>query len=289
MRGPVRTFILSLGVQKSGTTWLHNQVSQLPAYKCPGAKELHVFDGLHVPDCARFRVNAEKRLAALRAKGVPQKEGDFRFDHVRMFDDPEFYFDYIAALMSEDGSFSGDFTPSYSGLSADVMAMIKAGFGRRGIAVRAVLILREPVRRAESVMKMRLRRAGVIDTVTTDEVMQKMKEYALSEHDRVHASYRQTVAAARQVFDPDELYIGFYETMFRPKGVAALSQFLGLPAATFDTSVRVNETARRFRYPPEFIAKMKRTYADHYESVETDLGLPRSVWDESIAAITGPA
>ena len=47
----MRTFVLGLGAQKSGTTWVYSQISSLTGFKKPYAKEMHIFDAIHIDEC----------------------------------------------------------------------------------------------------------------------------------------------------------------------------------------------------------------------------------------------
>ena len=61
--GPIgaERFILGVGAQKCGTTWLHGYLSGHPQVQMPALKELHYFDLVLRPDI--FRIDIAGKLA----------------------------------------------------------------------------------------------------------------------------------------------------------------------------------------------------------------------------------
>ena len=49
-----KNFILGVGCQKGGTTWLHQQLNKSKNTDMGFLKEYHVFDALYVPECQGF-------------------------------------------------------------------------------------------------------------------------------------------------------------------------------------------------------------------------------------------
>lgn len=115
-------FLLCVGAEKTGTTWLHQEFARHQNYYNLG-KELNLIqrDDL-VPDLVGL---AEGR------KNI------------------ESFFDLVCKI----NMVSGDFT-HYEGSTENIFRLIKSGFGKRDIRVVPVYIMRDPIKRAWSAWNM---------------------------------------------------------------------------------------------------------------------------------------
>ena len=65
-----KNFILGVGCQKGGTSWLHSQLDKSHHTDFGFLKEYHVFDVLDVPECKfLLRRKLVKLAASIRNKG----------------------------------------------------------------------------------------------------------------------------------------------------------------------------------------------------------------------------
>lgn len=110
-----RTFVLGLGHQKCGTTWLYEYLAQSPKFAEGFAKEFHIWDRKDIP---LFQANQPKKPRYSLRKSTAH-------DLHKMSTSPNFYFDYFDKLMGRHKIITADITPSYSGLSAERLADIK--------------------------------------------------------------------------------------------------------------------------------------------------------------------
>ena len=51
----VRTFVLGVGAQKAGTTWLHSYIASNATAHMGFTKEYHIWDAVHSPLCKNFK------------------------------------------------------------------------------------------------------------------------------------------------------------------------------------------------------------------------------------------
>lgn len=278
----MRTFVLGLGAQKAGTSWVYAQLAKLPEFKAPYVKEMHIFDAVHLEECARFRIKAEKHFSAALLKGRDHYEKNSVTKRMQMMLNQDEYFRYYDDLMDEEHCMSADVTPSYSGLPAEVLRSIRAEFEKRSIKTRVVFFMREPVARLESAIRMRLRNTRKIEDVSPERIMTKMRTLVQSDVDRVRSSYRDTVDRIRTCFNEDEVHLGFYETMFQADELARLGAFLDIDVSGFDVVERVNHTSKSFTYPNDFLMEMKASYTDNYAFAMQDMRLPPEIWDRAL-------
>lgn len=215
-----KTFVLGLGAQKCGTTWVHNYLSNLAGANFGIAKEYHVFDSWLFPD--KIAHNAKIRFLAQRAESASDEyQENNRYILTRSFiDDPEKYFDYFKNILdSEQTWLTGDITPSYACLDIDTLSYIKNGLESRGIRVRPIFLMRDPVDRLQSAVRMFHRKRN--KPATAESELRKMHERHLTFRDLSRGNYKHTIAAATTVFGEDIFY-GFYEELFQEQEIRRL-------------------------------------------------------------------
>lgn len=251
-----KTFLLGVGAQKAGTTWLSYYLSSSGRTATFGnLKEYHVWDALHLPLCRTRLVSKQDSRA--------NTDLSIRF---HMQQSPGYYFDFFASLMDgQSRSLAFDITPSYAGLGSDIFKTIQSGFAARGVGTKAIFLMRDPVERCWSnVRKMSFTKSGRIN-VPEEEVV----AHALSEAAEMRTRYDLTIAELEAAFVPEALYCGLYEEIFVLKDVSRISDFCRVDArpALLEKSVfgspkekplsddAAGQIARHYRGVYEFAAK----------------------------------
>ena len=142
-----KTFILGLSTARSGTTWLHTQLTEhLPGYAAPWKKEI---DSLHPSGTERKRQRLLSQDVGYELYGKP------------IMENPELYFKYFNTMLSSlNINYVGDLSPNNSGATEDTLKMVRDRFEK----VLPVLIVREPVSRfLSSLYRMHLKGKTVED------------------------------------------------------------------------------------------------------------------------------
>lgn len=265
---PQGTFVLGLGAQKAGTTWLHQYLAAAEGVETGALKEYHVWDARHLPQAARYR----PKLAQLR--GGPWR---LRWKMQRL---PGYYTRYFAGLLARPGvTLTADITPAYGALPAAVLGQIREGFVRRGIAVRAVFVMRDPVQRCWSTVRMHRRNGVAKEGVTLEgSEMAALLAYAGSEDAEIRTRYERIVPEIEAAFPADEIYYGLYETMFTPAAIAALSAFLGLPARPGAAQTRLNVSEKTAALDPAVAAEVAARFAPTYAFCRARFPETQTVW-----------
>lgn len=250
-----RTFILGLGAQKAGTSWLYDYLSASGQVATHIIKEYHIWDALYVPGVSSLIVRKE------------DSERDFD-NRVRFFmqQAPENYFSYFGYMMNQQAKrITCDITPLYSALDRRVLNLIKTGFAQRNIHTKAIFLMRDPVERCWSAARMDSRITLGHTRVDEEEVVSR----SLSEGAELRSRYDVTVREAEAVFEPQNIHFGIYEEMFTPESVARLSAFCDVPTRPMhaDRKLNVSEVAipisdaarqriaRHYRHIYDFAAK----------------------------------
>lgn len=216
-------FLLGLGAQKAGTTWLSQQLAEHPAYLNPPVKELHYWDRRFHPKF--FRADETPRLF----DELYSEDKGMAFDSVHaerlMMDRHEVYYRaYFERRLTPDHAAFGDFTPSYCILSANELRAIQNCMA--GYRTKAIFIMRDPVERLWSQCRMewakRQARGKDFDPYQAfDNGTSNLKFWRRS-------NYRHTVTAIDQCFEEDDRLYLFYDQLFEMTTIGRVLDFAGL-------------------------------------------------------------
>lgn len=281
----MRTFILGVGAQKAGTTWLFKQLIKSPRYAGGFCKEYHLFDALYIGDRNTLINGARNRVS-----NYPSPEGeDFVERHVELmmnfYEDPSTYYDYFDSIIRSKNGFSLDITPSYSALDVAALREIRRQFLSRNIAVKVVFLMREPVTRLESAIKMNLRRKKALEGADNQEVAAKMRGLIESQFNNTRSDYAATCGNIDDAFPESDVFYGFYETLFSQAEIERLGEFLDLPADLFNVSQVVNRTVKRFKYSAADITALRECVQNRYDYVGERFGFDLSIWDSALGEL----
>ena len=250
------TFLLGVGAQKAGTSWLHDQLQRRSDADFGFLKEYHVFDALELERFAGFR---PKRPSPLKWR---------TWRRARFIARPERYFDYFAARLKPPRiRLTGDITPSYAGLSAESYQRIQQGFAQRGVKTRAVFIMRDPVERFLSQQRMQLRKRGLLTPAHEIEHLNKAS-LKLLKRESPRNDYPATLDALRGGLAESEIFIGLYETLFTAATHRELCRYLGIPEQIPDVNQRVNASQATTSVQVEVLQRLGRHFSPLVAAVE---------------------
>ncbi len=214
-------FLLGLGAQKAGTAWLHRYLEASPQCDPGFRKEYHVWDALDLPSGRVVRERIERQGG----------------DRARFLVDPHAYFDYFAGLLDREGvRLTADITPSYAGLSVDRLLAVRDGFAARAVRPVAVYLMRDPVERVWSAVRMDVRRSGNTDDGAVEARLRSIVD--ADQYDR-RTRYDLTMATLDRSF-ASEVFYGFYEQLFEESTLRDLCDFLGMDFHQPDVERQVN-------------------------------------------------
>lgn len=222
-----KTFLLGVGAQKAGTTWLHRYLADsremVPGYR----KEYHVFDSSDLADEPWRERNLDMAQAELDHLRAGEPADPAHLHRAAMIADDEFYFDYFTGLLHSRPRFrvTGDVTPEYADLSAERFASIRDGFARRRVRTVAVFLLRDPVDRIWSQIRMQEGRRPARFEHPADQMVERL--YDDPRYERF-TRYESTMERLEAVWERDAIHYGLYEQLFREEEVRAICDLLGM-------------------------------------------------------------
>lgn len=269
---PKKPLIVGIGAQKAGTTWLSQMLAQHPQVWLPPFKEVQFFNHRFIPEhrewlpwhFRRARQNQEKRFAA---KGLPvppeMDEWLGRITRGEMF--TNHWYKQVFAPAPES-TLPCDITPEYSTLPEEGVAFVAEFLPR----ARFIYIIRHPVDRAVSQLKMNLtrrnRRPGTVAAW-----MAEIEDPVL--YDR--GDYATYVPRWTAHFSPEQLLI-------LPFGVIAsnpaalmrrIEAHCGLaPHSYRNLTTKVFAASKDLSCPPEVRAELRRRLEPQFAFIEQTFG-----------------
>lgn len=244
-----RVFLLGVGCQKGGTTWVHDHLSRHPQCALGIAKEYHSFDVVASQQQRHLLTRSMKRLRAnldmaapLLKHGLPVALGDSEalltdidlretllrnLRKVLFALDPHDYASYFRHLSDGEGvRVTGDITPEYA-----VLRAADYGFIRRlieeaapDLEMRVLFMMRDPIERIFSSEKMSCRRLGQSEEIAARSTVKHYRK----PYNAPKSRFEETIRNIERTFPPERIMYLFYEEFFAERSVAGLYEFLGL-------------------------------------------------------------
>jgi hypothetical protein len=211
---PSKTFLLGVGAQKCGTTWLYRYLESQDTADLGFAKEYHIWDGIYTPE-----LKQKYKVKWFELFKSPKHRRLWLMQNIHSS-----YFSYFCSLLSPKNiNVTADISPSYSSLGRNVLEMIDRGFGARKVSCKVIFIMRDPVERCLSAAAMHKKKGRYGDK---HDYSQDIIDYAKSTQSYIRTNYKKTVSEIEAVFPQSRIYFGIYEEMFSDEKIIDLSNFL---------------------------------------------------------------
>lgn len=301
-RGPRKTFILGVGAQKAGTSWLFRYLDRHPECAMGPIKEHATFStafgatdwpGFSRQKLLALREEIDRHLAELEPPEPPAALPESArllalLDQVALERDPSRrYVQHFDRLLADNPAchLTGDITPAYSMLDAATFGRIRAMLIAGGYQVRVVFLMRDPVERCYSMVRMADRNARKRGRKPSRPAHLRFATEAVEPWCEARTRYDQTIRALEQAFMPDELCIRFYESFITEAGIADLTRFLGISHARPVLEHRENTSPREAEPSREAIASVREYYAPVYDYCIERFGLEavQANWSHAVS------
>lgn len=280
------TLLFCVGAQKAGTSWLYRYLREHPDCATRFPKELHYWDKLEEGAENGFRDRYAGQMDSLRkllsrrpwllltAKGRESRQKLRDMDawlKVR-FDQPggahRDYLDFVFAAARPGDKVVADITPAYGLLDEARFAEMF----RLTDDVRVIYILREPVERTWSGVRMMARmeagHGGDPDRIAARATaMFRGFLRGKHQHASIRSDYARTLTALSRAVPEDRLLVLFYEELFRPETVRRITDFLGIAPRPAEYG-RVVNSGQPIPLDPKLRARARKFLADQYAFVD---------------------
>jgi hypothetical protein len=254
------TFVLGLGAQKAGSSWLHAQLNRRRDADFGFLKEYHIHDARTLPE-AGFSNRRRRSLIKPRT-----------WRRQRFIAQPQRYYNYFSSLLRRPGiQLTGDITPSYSALSIGTLTEIKAKFEQRKVRLRRVFLMRDPIERIISSQRMKLRKQNQLNH---EAEVEALRQLCVEQPEMVtlRSDYGHTLWALSQVFDPSDCFIDLYERLFTPASWHRLCDVLNVPYEEPEWEQQVNVSRTDTSIPDEVLAELGAWQAPTLAAVRQTMG-----------------
>lgn len=275
-----RTFVLGVGAQKAGTTWLHNYLNLFDEANMGIGKEYHIWNAMHHRLCANQKLTLGKIFrtkSSIPFLSCPSRELAIRL-MMQRFDG--YYERYFSNIARGDIKITGDITPCYAVLEPQTLETIRSRMEGVGFNVKVVFLLRDPVERCWSAIRHHrsvLARAGKPLKAETE--IDHLRRAFDTEQMQIRTRYQDTIANLEQVFPPEDIWLGLYETMFSEMEVQKISDFLGIPSNLDFTDRRVNVSPKdEISISEATVSQIKDFYSDVYCYCNERFPITKQVW-----------
>ncbi len=263
---------LCIGAQKAGTSWLFAQLQSHPDVWMPPVKELQYFNHLYVPE-HRAWTTWHIRNGAARALG----------HHAGRDAPPDFgYVRYLADLASRDlftddwyrrafdrpaaaGKLVGEITPEYSTIPEAGIRHLRGLLG----AVKIVYLVREPVGRALSQLRMNVGRKG-LDGLSDEEWRAMADHWDIANR----GDYRAYVPRWKAHFAAgDLLFLPYGRIAADPLGLLReVEAFLGLKPHDYPRIAERVHPSKRIVIPEAVVRHIEGRLAEQADFLEKEFG-----------------
>ncbi|MGR3635171.1 MAG: sulfotransferase family protein [Shimia sp.] len=292
-----RRMLFCVGAQKAGTTWLHDYLSEHPEVHVPAVKEMHYFDGIFGPErdggAQKRRRERYSKIPAKKAAAASRWTGPLTFPSpaylkamINMHDEAQYPHQRYADLLTNGAGPAtclADVTPSYALIGEDGFREML----RFAPDARFLYILRDPVSRVWSALRMVVRGAKVSGDEVSAALAEKVEMFLQGGQKHAHqrSAYSKTMDMMEAVIPAEQRQYVIYEEMFCDESVQKLTDFFGLSAhkANFDKVVHKGTYSRM----DETVAARLRAYLDdEYTRLERRLGRLPEQWTPRAASET---
>jgi len=222
---------IGIGAQRSGTSWLFDQLSRHPEFKLPFIKEFHYFDRDRKYPSPNFiadkffihrlaNVNFSKRMIADFTRAIRNKDNK-RLKWFLNFYLPNISDFWYLSQFSKLNGLSGEFSPSYSILEIEDIIKIKNLLPN----VKLIFLIRDPIERAWSSFKFNYSKNRINKSLDYKDII----DYFDSPGQELRSNYLRTIQNYCTVFKTNQMIVGFYDAIIeQPHNlVNGITEFLG--------------------------------------------------------------
>lgn len=281
-----KIFILGIGAQKSGTSWLYQYLKKHPNVNLGFMKEYHVFDAIYL-NHRKIRENIlQSRIN--RVVNDPKKPTIKDIMLLKFIGNTDVYFQYFRNLVDKkaETSVTGDITPSYAALGIEALADIRAQILQHRFKAKVIFLMRDPVERCISLSRMILKYAGA--EMSAEAESTHLKQHFASLEYAVRTRYDVTIKNVEAVFNSDEIYYAFYEELFKESTIKNLCNYLEIPYIEPDFSHQPNKSRTTNEIPQALRCEIANFYRPVYEHISAKFGKEKikNIWPSSRLLMT---
>jgi hypothetical protein len=266
-------FLLGVGAQKCGTSWLAEQLVGHPQFLMSPIKEIHYWDRRFHPDF--FGDSKLQAKIVQDMKKTPDETlNSPMLEHHLMSRHELYYKTFFETRLEPSHRAFGEFSPSYCILSEDEFRYIRTFM--QPYRTRALFLMREPVSRLWSQCKMEF-----LKSRNRGKSFDPHKTFA-NRFDKPtflrRSDYKSTIESLDRAFPEEARHYAFFEELFESETLRKICDFLEIDSYDFDVSANPNEGVALDKPDRETWNRVREAYAPTYEFVERRMGYLPAKW-----------
>ena len=238
---------LCIGAQKAATSWLNETLKYHPQIWLPPVKELHYFDHLYVEQNRNWTQShiesGLKQVLYWYCKNMGDKS-DFSLEYVRYLmqycNDKIFTEEWYIELFQRrngEGLVKGDITPEYSTIPEEGVEYVKSLLGND---LKIIYIVRDPVSRAVSQLKMHIDRSNTDTDSFTDKQWYTLLDSQI-EVIKNRGDYKTYIPRWKKHFGENLMLIPYKKVSAEPvETINTICSFLNIKENAIDEGVLSN-------------------------------------------------
>lgn len=279
------TVLFCVGATKAGTGWLYEYLCGHPECYFRTIKELHYFDALESGTLHREITKHEDRKAVLEKKVAGASGTDMVGHAMKIRDRAEWlsvlkkgedegaYLTYLNGDRTDE-RVVGDLTPAYALLSERRLRSM-ADLGAR---VRFLYVLRDPVERIWSHIRMIAARRAPAGEVTAERAAKIVRRTLTGDENHIafRSDYSGNIRRLQRAVG-DRLKVVFYEELFDGDGLAEVCRHLGIAPLPGPKDAVVHPGQSLDLLPEQRLA-LRDWLAPQYDDVRTMVGRVPDGW-----------
>jgi len=264
-------FLLGVGAQKSGTTWVHSQLKKHPSVCFGWKKEISLWGSLWDRNLAsrqprKLGTRLRRKLFDFpNGKRIPHYGA---FKHVLAHE----YFSEFRARAGDHIQVVGDITPHYAAISPENFSFLRKKTVEYGFRPRVLFGMRDPVSRVISGVLHANRR---LTHPSNDDLVQLIAQTFSTYPVRVRTDYASTIRSIESVFEPGEIHYYFYEELFSERTFRGITDWLGIEKSEADFSAIVGGSSHKVEIPDSLRAEIREYYDSVYVGITEKFGEER--------------
>ena len=242
---------MCIGAQKSGTTWLYQNIRFHPEIWLPPVKELDYFSRSSSSPWVIILLTGKQvqRLWLHRLiRKAWRKKGKDTGWFLRYLFLPQNDKWYASLFSPSEGQIAGEMTPDYDILDAETVARIHALMPE----LKIIYLLRNPIERTWSQANRGVRQTLFQGNHTDSQVIQQFME---SEEPHRRSDYFKTLQVWESFYQREQIFIGFFEQIQENPRELLLDiyQFLGVDSSEqhIPDSLHKKRNARHYSPIPD--------------------------------------
>lgn len=277
----IENLLLCVGAQKTGTTWLHEQLKNHPQIGFSDVKEVHYFNTIHngsillttrkVEYIKKLIENNRFALEMYFTKLSQGRPVDAGIQKLLSPVDDAWYINHLKT----NKKYAADFTPEYALLPDEGFKNIKNISRNQKI----IFIMRDPLSRAKSAIQYYYQTHGLdISTASDDDILNTANKSFILNMSR----YQDTIKKLDFHFPTENILYMFFEEIMKNKKekINDVSKFLNIdiPNVSEEKLEKRVNISQKYEFNEDIIEFLKSNLTDTYKFIEEKFGYLPEKW-----------